>query len=259
MSIRRFKRLAVILGVPGAAVAAVVLQAALSAGSPTIPIRGAAANPDTFSLTTLQDPDDRALVESAREAVFDACMVEKGFTTPPGPEQSGYTAAYYLAATGEDLSSTTPPPLQTIELPDGSTSELGTSWTPETCRYRAYLEFGVEPLLREALRLKMWTLQIQADSAAADGLSSVASEWATCLGGDSADPQDLLNTIDGGVSAHSPYGQDADACLTDEMRAEAIRIRAGEHLRVAAENDEIVEAWVKVIDTELDKAKATAR
>lgn len=105
----------------------------------------------------------------------------------------------------------------------------------------------------------MTALLFQADGAAAQALSSLASRWGDCLGQDNINSQDLLNTIDGVGSEHSPYGDAAAACLTDDMRSEAMQIRAQQHLRVAADNDSLVQAWVKLVDTELVEAKAAAK
>lgn len=96
----------------------------------------------------------------------------------------------------------------------------------------------------------MTLLLMQADRAAAPDLNSVASQWAACLGVGSVDPQDLLNTIDGTAAARSPYGEAGAACLTEPIRAEAVRLRAQHHLRIAADNEEIVQAWAALVDKE---------
>lgn len=105
------------------------MVAGVSAGAATIVIRGVPADPDTFSLTTLQDPRARALVENARQRAFDACMVEKGFPSPPKTGQSDYAKAYAMAAAGDDVSSTTPPPTRRVKIAAGISGEVSVSWT----------------------------------------------------------------------------------------------------------------------------------
>ncbi len=71
--------------------------------------RRVSADSDTFSLTTLQAPEDRALVEGARRRAVDACMVAKGFIEPPKPGHRDYAGAYGMALAGDDAASKTPP------------------------------------------------------------------------------------------------------------------------------------------------------
>lgn len=253
---RRFALTAAGIALLGAAIFAAFQFSA--SGSPTVVIRGTHASSDTFSLTTLQSRVDRAFVEGVRRDLFEECMEDKGFSEAPGERRSEYSDAYATAAFGDDPSSATPPPTRAVEIADGMSINVGASWTPDTCIYQSYSRLGVDALVHEALRQQMMLLVARGDDAAAEDLMPVASRWGECLGDDGTDPQDLLNTIDGVEPLRSPFGTDASACLSDDIRSEAMRIRAAHHLQVAADNEKVVQAWVDALDTELNEAKAVA-
>ena len=245
----------------GSALLGVAIFAAFqfsASGSSTVVIRGTQASPDTFSLTTLQSRVDRTFVEGVQRDLFEECMENKGFSKAPGGRRGDYSDAYATAAFGDDPSSTTPPPTRTVEIADGISINVGASWTPDTCVYQSYSRLGVDALVHEALRQQMMLLVARGDDAAAEDLMPVASRWGECLGDDGTDPQDLLNTLDGVEPLRSPFGTDAAACLSDDIRTEAMRIRAAHHLQVAADNEKVVQAWVDALDTELNEAKAVA-
>jgi len=230
-----------------------------ASGSPNVVIRGTPADLDTFSLTTLQSRVDRAFVEGVRRDLFEECMEGRGFSEAPGERRSAYSDAYATAAFGDDPSSTTPPPTRAVEIADGVSIKVGASWTPDTCIYQSYSLLGVDALVHEALRQQMMLLVARGDDAAAQDLMPVASRWGECLGQNETDPQDLLNTLDGIVDPlRSPFGTDAAACVSDDIRSEAMRLRSAHHLQVAADNEKVVQAWVDALDTELHEAQALA-
>lgn len=227
-----------------------------SSGSSVLLVRGVPADTDTFSLTTLQDPHDRALVEATRENLYQTCMEAKGFPEPPAPDASEQElGAYVLAGSGDDPSATKPPPPRVVEIAKGVQVQLGVTWTPESCMYQSFASLGVDPFVREATRQQMQLLLIEGDRSVVNDLHDVTSSWADCLGQDSADPQDLLNTIDSGAD-RNPFGRAAVDCLSDELESEAMRIRAKGHIAVAVQHQEVVDAWVRLVDTEIEEARA---
>lgn len=243
-------------GLLGAGLLVTAAQALLSLAAPPVFIRGALADPDTFSLSALQDPDDRALVEVIRARMHDVCMAEKGFPEPPGDDTAD-VAAYNKASFGDDLGNATGPlpEPRSVRIADGVWAEIATTWTPESCRWRADTYLGENPLVREALRVEMTVLLFQGDQAAQADLADVASRWGKCLGDDDAHAQDLLNTIDN-PNRGNPYGGAAGGCLSDAIVEEAMRVRAEHHLSVAADNEKIVAAWVQLVDQETAVARA---
>lgn len=242
---------AVLLGV------ATLFQAGMSVGSPTILIRGVPADTDTFSLTSLQDRQDRELVAQAQFREYQQCMSDKGFAKPIDSGTADYADAFMRAAAGEDPGLTAPPPVKSVEIAEGIYSEVSVSWTPESCMYRSFARFGVDPIVREATRLRMMDLAGEADQAAAASLSQVVADWADCLREANADAQTLLTIIDGfSTASHTPFGETGLDCLTEDIRTDAMRIRAEHHLRVAADNDKVVQAWVTLLDTEVKHAQA---
>lgn len=253
-------RLVLIGGSVALGASALLLFQSVATGSPTLIVRGAQADPQTFSLASLQSRQDRAVVQNARQHVYEACMRAKGFSTPPGPDDSDdYVGAYGRASSGDDPSATTGPPARRVEIANGVSVSLRVSWTPQSCMYESFARFGVDPLVREGLRQQMTLLLMEADHAATEDLTTVASKWADCLGLDTVDPQDLLNTIDGHADARSPYGAAAAWCLTDEIKSEAMRVRAQHHLRVAADNEAVVQAWIALADKERSGASAAVK
>lgn len=234
--------------------------------APSYILRGAPAEPSTFSLTGLQEPEVRRTIELARQGAFDDCMANKGFPAPPadgadGPP-SAYALAYLEAAIGDDGSST-PPPVRVIRLPDDSTYEISTTWQPESCWYRAFNEVGgIDPFYREALRQKISILTFEADSRTTKlpGFGDILDLWASCAGQRDADVHDLLSTLDPIVGPEDPRTSSqvvtkARSCV-GPVYDDVTSLRAEAHLAVAARNTALVDAWVNVLDTE---AAAVAR
>lgn len=236
-------------------VATAVALALPSSGSPQLLVRGQPVDPDTFSLTTLRTSADRELVEVSRHEEYVACMAAKGFDEEPGPEASdAELAAYSIAGIGDDPPVSTVPEPRVIEIADGVRASVAATWTPQSCIYQAYAALDVDAFVHEAARQQMQILVVQADQAAVADLEDVAATWAACLGERTVDPQDLLNTLDRG-DVRNPYGEAATGCLTDDLAAKARRIRAEHHLAVAAEHQSLVDAWVRIIDTETAAAR----
>ncbi|HET7736405.1 MAG TPA: hypothetical protein VFK52_10545 [Nocardioidaceae bacterium] len=262
-------RNALIVGVAVFGVAVVLGLAMMPEAVPTVTVRGAVADSQTFSMTTLRSADDRAFVDQVHRQVFDRCMAKRGFTHRPseadynedGGPPTDYAKDWGAAAVGDDgksyPSGSTPSiPTQLITLADGRTHELHVTWTSDTCWWKSYTRLGVDPLVYESLRQIMTQLVVQADRAASEELGDVSERWADCLGATEVDPGTLLRALDRIDELRSPYGAKTSQCLTDDIRAEATRIRARDHLRVAAANDVIVQQWTKTLDTELAAARA---
>lgn len=226
--------------------------------SPRLLVRGTPVDMETFSLSTLQAPQDRDSVQSTRRELFATCMRQKGFNEPPREEAGAYADAYGLAAAGDDPSVTKPPPPRTIEIAPGTAAEVRTTWTPDTCFYRSYAELGVDPLVYEALRMRITGFINRADAEAESALSSIASEWGDCFGERDALAKDLLNVIDGDSLERVPRGAEAVRCASEEMRAKAVRIRAPYHVEIARNNQEIVDAWVRLLETETRSAHSAS-
>ncbi len=244
----------VIAGLFGAALLVTAIQALPSTAAPTVMIRGTLADPHTFSLTNLQDSDDRALVEVTRARVHDVCMAEKGLSEVPKDDDAAI-AAYNKASFGDDLGAAdSPPDPRSVEIAEGVIVEVSTTWTPESCRWKTDAFFGVDPLVRKGLLYKMMDLLYQGDQAAQADLSDVASQWGECLGDADASAQDLLNVIDD--ADRNPYGGLAAECLSEGIVSDATRIRAKHHIAVTDSNEEIVAAWVRLIDQETKVARA---
>lgn len=187
-----------------------------------------------------------------QQAAFQSCMVAHGFPTPPGDDTDRrQTAAYELVAIGDDGrddGGDRIPAARTVEVAPGVTRSLYVTWTPASCTYRSYRAVGVDAYQFEATRQQMQVLLYQADRAADARLGPLARTWGACLGDDDAQPQDLLNAIDG--AARGPYGDQAGSCLTADLEQEAVRVRAAAHLAVAADHQGVVDAWVGLVDTE---------
>lgn len=242
------------IGVGAATV--VVCGAAWSVGAalaqdapPSFELRGHPVDPDHFSLTSMQSPDDLALTDATRAAVFDQCMAAKGFA-----DADANTPAYTLAANGDDGSDQPPPPRQ-VDLPGGSTAEVSMTWTPESCIYRSFATLGSDPVLREAMRQQMMMLLVEADRAAAARLQEATADWLQCVGG-AGSATDLFRAVDG-TSARPGVidpGQSDQRCLNDELRKTVRHVRGLEHLKVAAAHDELVHAWVDLVDHEVAQA-----
>ena len=243
------------LAAVGGAVAAVlvVVQASSSSGGPTIVVRGQVADPETFSLTTLQSQADRDLVQSAQQSQFQVCMRARGFEEAPEPESDAYNA-YARAAYGDDGDARPPQP-QTVPIAPGVEREIRIDWTPDTCAFQSYETLGVDPIQAQALWLAIQELQVKADIASADELGSALTDWGECLGVSDPDAFTLFRTLDGRDLSHSPYGQESTGCLSAGIAQSARGVRAREHIQMAASNEAIVQAWIELLDTEASKAR----
>ena len=244
----------IVAGLGGVAALIVVIQVVPSASAPPVLVRGVPADPETFSLTALQDAEDRAFVEVTRDRLHDACMAEKGFPEIPDDE-SVEIGAYNEASFGEDPEASGPPEPRRVTIAPGVTAEISASWTSDSCLWQAGEALGVDPLVREALRQRMMALVTEGDNAAEPELADLAATWGECLGRDVVPAQDLLNVLDN-VERRNPYGDAAGGCLTEDIAHEAKLIRAQQHLSVAADNEDIVAAWVELVDAETAAARS---
>ncbi len=243
------------------AVVAIALQPAITSAvkpEPTYSLRGVQVQAAAFSLGSLHTPTERAGLEAARSQAFTECMSGKGFSEAPAKEEEptpdNYSGRYALAATGDDVAATEPPAVQSVQMPDGGSFEISVSWTPDSCMWRAFAHLGSDPLQREALRQSMMILLSRADGAATARLADETSAWANCLDVPSADPYDLLRAVDG---AGARPGLDGlkQSCLSDDLVSKVREVRGSEAIRVASENSEIVDAWVALIDSEVEAAR----
>lgn len=258
---RRFQALGI--GCAAAVTAGVIVlsQHGASAETPSASfvLRGSPADPNTFSLSTLQSPSDRLLLDTTRDRVFSACMKKEGFSKPPDggeDDTSDYAQKYGQAANGDDGSNASPPAAKVVKLPGGEQSDVSVSWTPASCIYQSYAKLGSDPIYREALRLRMMILTQRADSSATQNLTDETAQWEACSNVPEGNGFDLLRAVDGsdvrpGTAA---MGQTA-TCLTPDLVAKVQRVRATYNLQVATANSSVVDAWVNLVDHEVSVAE----
>lgn len=232
---------------------------------PAFEIRGDPIVISQFSLTTLHDKETLDRVEEARVSVFDRCMADRGFVESPtgdsDSEVDQYAVAFEAAAYGPDAWEAGPP---VVRLPDGTTMADGVVWQPGSCAYAQDEAFGVDPYLREALRLRMMFLRLSADQGTTEDpdFSQFYAKWKQCSG--SEDKLALLEALDPVSSStgdHRPgrrAGSAERVCLTDELRSELSQLRGLHHARVAEANLEIVDAWVDLVDTQAARVASSA-
>lgn len=229
-------------------------------------LRGQPADPKTFALATLYSPTQRAELDAIRGAAFDSCMNVRGFKEPPAEADSAeaktaeaklYEQRFAMAATGDDLTRSVPPPPQKVRLPDGSTTEVDVTWTKDTCMYAAFARLGSDAIYREALRMRIMMLRIQADTETGESLQDVVSNWKSCVGLDQANIFDVLRTIDG-EPTHAGAPPIDKSCLSGGEISQIREVRAQHNLAVAAANKEVVDAWVSLVDKELAAARSSS-
>ena len=247
-----------------ALVAVVAVGIAVGSGSagssadmppPAFEIRGKSIVIGQFSLTTLHDRATLDQIEEARVDVFDQCMADRGFVeSPTGDSDAGvdqYSLAFEAAAYGPDAWEVGPP---VVHLPDGTTTADGVVWQPGSCAYAQDDAFGIDPHLREALRVRLMTLRSSADQATIEdpAFDHFFEQWRECSGSD--DKIALLEALDpvswttGDVRPGRRAGSAERGCVTDGARSELSQIRGLHHARVAEANLQVVEAWIDLVD-----------
>src|SRR5690606_445662 len=129
--------------------------------------------------------------------------------------------------------------------------ELGVTWTPESCMYKAFESLGSDPYQREALRLNIMFLGIEANarSVSSKEFKTAHDRWTRCLG-HSSDPMNLMVAVDDLVDPDDPRLRRGGerSCLSEEIRGAVVSARSSHHLRAAISHHEIVEAWVALVD-----------
>jgi hypothetical protein len=219
-------------------------SAALTASQVEVTVRGQLVDVDSFSLTRLHSPGELDALESARQAIFDACMADRGFAEPPrdmSETETVYELAYEQAAFGVDAWDVGPP---LIRLPDGTMTSGGLAAQPDGCAFEQDAQLGTDPHLREALRYRMMEIRSDADAAAIadERFAPILGQWESCTG--HTDGWGLLRAID------SPSSNPV-ACLGDDELEQLISLRGHHHAQAAATHPEIVAAWIELTDTEL--------
>ena len=224
-------------------------------------LREARVEPGDFTFSSLHEHDDLVRLDESRRAVFESCMAERGFPEPPEPEEYDEgrlteNARRYAIAAGDGPSRTEPPEIESVRLPDGSTVQLGTTMTRDSCRWQAdSYPSGVDPLHREAMRTRLDELRIEADLAAfADREAEpTLRRFQTCSAVD--DPWALLAASGDQMPGDPRVGAGAMAreCATEELTAELNEVRAEHHYSIATRGstERLVSAWVDLVDAEL--------
>jgi hypothetical protein len=219
-------------------------SAALSTSEVEVMVRGHLVDVNSFSLTRLHSPGELDALESARQAIFDGCMADRGFAEPPrdmSETETEYELAYEQAAFGVDALEVGPP---VVRLPDGTTTPGGLAVQPDGCAFEQDAKLGADPYLREALRYRMMEIRGDADAAAIadERFDPIFERWESCTG--NTDGWGLLRALD------SPSSNPA-ACVGQDELEQLIALRGHHHAQAAATHPEIVEAWIELTDTEL--------
>lgn len=211
---------------------------------PAYQLRGERATAASFSFTRLQSSADRTVVDAARRGAFEACMAERGFEGEPHNAEGA--VAYTEAAIGDDGTSDVPPAEQAIALPGGGEMSVSVTWKPDSCTYVADQSLGADPIRREAMRLRMMILQEEYLQAAAAQLEKDPDPWSACA----VDAYDLVVAVDSSRERAA-----SDSCLTPVVERLVATTVGREAIRVAAENAELVDAWVELVDREAKAAR----
>ncbi len=208
-----------------------------------------------FSFGSLQSDATQRKVATARHNLVATCMAARGFTETPSdepatPAEEKYAVEYALADIGDDITTDKLPPPRAVTLPDGTQFEVTATWTPKTCTYQAYDALGGDPFLREALRQQIMIYQAEAAPVIETELSSQVDAWADCVGNPDVTSADLLRAIDGATARSDLSQEAAEACISDEMRAQALEARSVAEFAVANQHHEIVSAWADLLERE---------
>lgn len=262
MSSRRRKQL---LAIPVLAVltaAPFLVAKRESAAAPHVTIRGQDVAADSFNLKQLHDPAARRRADDYRRDRFVECMESKGFhvaddAVSGNGDGSKFSLAYSIAAIGDEGGSTPPGP-RAVELPDGTSYPIYTTWTPDSCIYQSFVAAGApDPFEREALRQVMMIYIADAERAIVGDkeFAPLARSFNECLNGrQEADGYLLMQILDDDLrmgDVHFPSQGDAIACAEAVDVAKYRSIRGRHHMAVAARGQANVDAWVALVDHEL--------